>query len=232
VVRGLSSLALVAVVCCGGTHIVLPAEFADDMDRLAAEGDWGAAAGGDEEAFEIGPYKIDGVTRGLTISEGFDKFENFEPAPKGAYRYSFAGGGAKKLAGKCAVRAPKETKRLDGTVIAERELSLACTCERGGDIVARVFVEDLAGEYGGPLVVRDVEAQATGVYKLDNGEQLKDRPAGYRIEDASGPVAAAEVLPGAGHVWIKRGLEEPGRREMMCVLAGLMLWIWPEQQKD
>ena len=223
---------LVAVVGCGGPQMARPDGFKEEMDKLKTEGRDGPTLDGADEAYTFGPYTVDGVKRNVKTSEGFDLFEGFEPAEAGAFRFSLKGGGEKKLSGRCAERAAKKSEALDGTVTKERELSLACVCEAGGDQVASAFVEDLAGEFGGPVIASGVDAQVTGVYELDNGERVRGQPAGYRIDDSSGPVAAAGVLPGETRVWIKSGLEEPDRRRMACILAGLMLWFPPRPEQD
>jgi hypothetical protein len=226
---GLGALAWLAVAGCGGAKIALPVEFDDGMDQLVTDGRNGDARDGTKDAIEIGPYTIDGVKRGLSGSKGFEAFDGFEAIDKSGYSFSLAGGGKQKLSGKCAMPAAKPPKEGEAATPTDERPALACVCELGGKTVARVLVEDLAGEYGGPLVVGDVDARAVGVYKLRSGDKLVGRPAGYEVDDATGAVAAVEVLPGSSHVWIKKRLLEPGRRGLMCTLAGLMLWIRPDQ---
>jgi len=232
--RGLSTLAVLAVVGCGGARIALPDEFNVGMDQFVTDGRSGGIKDGVEDAIEIGPYAIDSVKRNLSISKGFEVFAHFEAAPSSGYSFSFAGGGKQKLAGKCAVPVGKKTGEGDADsppAPTEERAPLACTCELEGKSVAHVMVEDLAGEYDGPLVVGDAEAHATGIYKLRSGAKQKGRPVGYEISDANGAVAAVEVLPGTAHVWIKKRLQEPGRRGLMCTLVGLMLWVPPDKGK-
>ena len=73
----------------------------------------------------------------------------------------------------------------------------------------------------------DIEAKVIGSYELDNGESVKGRPVGFRVEDTDGVVAACGVMPGESTVWFRKGLEEPGQRRMACALSGLMLWVPP-----
>ena len=227
-----SQVALVAVAGCGGPHIKVPAEYDEGMDLLTADGRDDFTEDGAEEEYQLGPYRIHGVQRNLSGLKGFDMFEGFEPDKKGGYRYSLSGGGAHKLTGKCAIRSAQADKELDGSLTTQEQASLGCTCEAKNKSVAHVFVEDLAGEYGGPLVVGNQQARATGVYRLDNDDKVKGRPAGYIIEDTEGAVAAADVLPGEGHVWVKQGIEEPSRRRLVCAIAGLMLWPTKPQAAD
>lgn len=222
-----AALVLVTVASCGVPHMALPKEFKRDMAQLTTDGRKGGAG----SEFELGPYKVESIERRLSNTEGFDVFENFEPATRGGYRFSLSRGGKGKLSGKCAPPEPKKNVDLDGSVIVKEESSLACVCEQKGKEVARLFLEDLGGEYGGPLVVGEVQARATGIYKLDNGEK-QPRPAGYRVDDDSGPVSALDVLSGEARVWLKNGLEEPGRSRLVCAMVGLMLWTPPARRQE
>jgi hypothetical protein len=225
---GFIGVALATTTACGGQRVKLPSDFDKGMDHFVTDGRDGPSETGEDEEYELGPYLVKGVKRNLTIDQGWDIFEDFEPARKSGYRYSLSGGGSKKLTGKCAEQAPKKTKKLDGTVETEEEEGVACICELSGAIAAQVRVRDLAGEYGGQLNVADALANVVGIYRLVDGERIKGRPAGYSAEDENGALAAIETLPGEAHVWLKRRLKEPGRRRLVCALAGLMLWF-PEE---
>jgi len=221
--------AAVSVAGCGKVHMAAPEGYDTGMDRLTTVG----RADTDDETgagFKLGPYKIGDVKRNQSIQKGFDDIKDFKPAKKGGFRYELAGGADGKLDGQCMPRAIKKKSRLDGSIDVEDEKpTLGCTCALNGDTVAHLFVEDLAGEYGGPVIVGDVQARALGTYKLENGDELDELPAGYRIWDGHGAVAAAEVVTGEAHVWLKEGLLEPDRRRIVCVMAGLMLWERPDQ---
>jgi len=217
-------LALGAVAGCGGRHMALPAGFDDGMDQYATDGRRGKASDGVDDPIGLDPYQIEAVKRDLSGSQGFEMFEGFEAAEKSGYSYRL-GGGKKKLTGKCAERAPQKLTDVDGSVTVKEQWGLACSCERDGKSVAHAFVEDLGGEYGGPVVVGPATAKLTGVYSLSNGDKLKGRPAGYTVEDENGAIAAVEVLPGEARLWLRHGLEEPGRTRLVCTLVGVMLWV-------
>jgi len=232
VLRMASQVALVVVAGCGGPHIKVPAEYDKGMDLFTADGRDDFTEDGAEEEYTLGPYRIHSVQRNLSGLKGFGMFEGFKPDKKGGYRYSLSGGGAHKLTGKCAMRSAQQEAELDGSLMTQEQASLGCTCEAKNESVAYVFVEDLAGEYGGPLVVGSQQARATGVYRLDNDDKVKGRPAGYLFEDTEGPVAAADVLAGEGHLWLKKGIKEPSRRRLVCAIVGLMLWPTEPQEAD
>jgi hypothetical protein len=227
VLRVVTGVALVAVVGCGGRHMAPPKGFDDGMDKYTTDGRRGNASDGVDDPIQLDPYQIEAVQRNLSGSQGFEMFEGFAALEKSGYSYRL-GGGKKKLAGKCAERAPQKMTDVDGSVTVKEQLGLACSCERDGKSVAHAFVEDRGGEYGGPLVVGPAQAKLTGVYGLSNGEKVKGRPAGYTVEDENGAVAAVEVLPGEASLWVKHGLEEPGRTRLVCALVGVMLWL-PEK---
>jgi hypothetical protein len=230
VLRVVCGMALVAAAGCGGRHMALPEGLDDGMDKLTTDGRRGDDTDGVDDPIDLGPYQIEGVHRGLSESKGFEMFSEFQAAEKSGYSYRLTGS-KKKLSGKCAARAPQKSTDVDGSVTVKHQLGLACSCELEGKSVAHAFVEDLGGEYGGPLVVGPVEAKLTGIYGLSNGDKLKGSPAGYRVDDEAGAVAAVDVLSKEGRFWIKRGLEEPGRSRLVCTLVGVMLWLPDKSEK-
>ena len=203
-----------------------PDDFTEGKVEYETDGRSGDASEGEDAEFEFGPYSVSGVRRNLDVSsEELGELEDFEPADKRGFTFLLGGGGKTKLRAHCAERAAKETKALDGTVTkVEEEPPFACACDEAGTNVAKLFVEDLAGEYNGPLTVGGVDARVVGVYILANGDLRRGRPLGYRIEDSEGIVAGADVGSGESRVWFRKHLEEPNRRQIACALAGLMLW--------
>lgn len=211
---------------CGGAQMAAPSDFSDGKVEYETDGRTGTATEGEDADFEFGPYQVTAVERNLTLSDELKDFNDFKAADKRGFTFLLGGGGKTKLRGHCAERAPKENKALDGTVTVEaEEPPLACACEEAGSTVTDMFVEDLAGEYNGPLNVGGIEARVVGAYTLENGDLRRGRPLGYRIEDSEGTVAAADVGEGESRVWFRKHLEEPSRRQIACALAGLMLWV-------
>jgi hypothetical protein len=205
-----------------------PTDFGDGKVEFETDGRAGDESQGEDAAFSFGPYSVSDVERELTPREGFENLEGFEPAKGRGFSFLFAGGGKTKLRGTCAEREAKGDKKLDGTVEVKKERTpaFACTCMNAGKTVTEIFTEDLL-DITGPLVIGGVEAKVIGSYELDNGETVKGRPVGFRVEDPDGVVAAAGVMPGESSVWFRKGLEEPGQRRIACGLAGLMLWVPP-----
>lgn len=230
---GAISAALVLVAGCGRPHMAVPTDFVDDRIEFETVGRAGDDSEGEDALFEFGPFKVSGVKRNLTIDDGFENLEAFEPAKQRGFRFKLAGGGKTTLEGQCSERAPRRTKDLDGSITVEQDApSLACTCKSSGTAVTQLFVEDLAGQYGGPLIIGDVGARVVGGYKLDSGERLQGRPAGFRVEEPDGTVAAAGILPGEAHVWLSTRLDKVDRQRIACALAGLMLWVPPPVSED
>jgi hypothetical protein len=211
-----------ALLGCGGPSLKAPSDLGKDLKVATTKGRKGTTKTGG--GFAFGPYRVEDVQRAWSNPKPFEVFEKFTPKTGAGYRYRFAGGGEKSLQGKCAVPEPEELHELDGTVtVKEQDQTLACVCLLGDQLEARLFVEDLAGEFGGPLIVRDVELRATGLYQLSNG-QKHPVPAGYQIDSEDGPVAGVEVLPGKARVWIRKDLKSQDERALSCALAGLLLY--------
>lgn len=220
---GLVGLLCASLVGCAGPRLKVPSDLGEDMDVLVTKGRQGTDGRG-SKGFSFGPYRVEEIQREWSSKSAFESFEGFTPLKDGGYRYRFAGAGEKSLTGMCAVPAPEKTKELDGSVtITERDATIACLCQIGKKTEASVFVEDLAGEFGGPVVVRDVELRATGLYQLQKGGK-HPVPAGYQIDSEDGPVGGVEVLPGKARVWIREGLRKPDQRALACALSGLMLF--------
>ncbi|MBN2196816.1 MAG: hypothetical protein JW751_28680 [Polyangiaceae bacterium] len=200
----------------------VPSDLDKDMEVHTTKHRRGVTKNGG--GFEFGPYRVDEVKRKWSNEKGFDVFENFTPEKDAGYRYHFEGGGDRSMTGKCAIPAPEKVSELDGTVtVKERDAAIACLCELGSKLEAQLFVEDLAGEFGGPVIVRNVELFAHGIHTLANGDKVK-APAGYQIDADDGPVGAVEVLPGKARVWIRDDLKKADSRALSCALAGLMLF--------
>jgi hypothetical protein len=208
--------------------LAAPTDFSDGRLEFETDGRSGDESEGEDAAFTFGPYSVSDVERGLTPAEGFENLEDFEPAKDRGFSFLFSGGDKTKLRATCAERKPDEEKKLDGSVVIEKERtpSFACVCVQAGQTVTQMFTEDLL-DITGPLLIGNVEAKVIGSYELDNGQALKGRPAGFRVEDPDGIVAAVGVMPGETGVWFRKGLEEPGQRRIACALAGLMLWVPP-----
>lgn len=233
----LGTLAL-ATTACGGAQVAKPDDFGEKTQRLETVGRDGDASEGEDAAFDLGPYSVRGVDRGLTFKGGFDDLDGFRPAPQRGYRFELRSRrkGSTTLQGKCSERAAKTIEDLDGSrKVIEEEAALACICEEPGTALTRFYVEDLGGQYGGPIAVAGVSGRVVGAYELDDGDRLVGRPAGFRIEDQEGTVAAGGILPGDTRVWIRQRLAEEDKQRLVCALAGLMLWVppaWPEPAED
>ncbi len=222
---------------CGTAAMRAPTDFDPGQVEFETDGRDGEASEGEDAAFTLGPYQVGDVRRNLSLKKsGFDGVDGFVPAKKRGYRFAVTGGGEKELTGECSEAALQTTEELDGSLsVTEDDASLACICAAAGIPVTRLFVEDIAGQYAGPFSVGGVGARVVASYELENGDRLVGRPAGFRVEDEKGTVAAAGILPGDVSVWVREGLVEPERSQLVCGLVGLMLWVpraWPEPKED
>jgi hypothetical protein len=220
-----SALSVFVLAGCGGAGMKVPSDFGEGMKEMSTKGRGSKVAS--EKGFEFGPYSVSDVERGESSKSGWDVIDGFAPAREGGFRYHFAGGADRSLIGKCA---PAKGEKAGEFSIGDELEAVGCTCQKGTESVAHLFVEDLAGEYAGPVVVGDVEVRATGIYRLANDKQLKV-PAGYRVDDEGGAVGGVQVLPGKSTAWIRGDLRKLDRQGLACLFAGLMLYI-PSQKKD
>ena len=234
----LVAVTLLAAVGCGGSTMAAPTDIGEKMLTLHSDGRDGDASEGEDASFDLGPYQIRGVKRDLTFKRGFDDLDGFKPAAQRGYRFKVKASGREKLeyTGHCAERAKKTIEDVDGSVsIIEEDAALACVCEGLGTDESRFYVEDLGGQYLGPISIGGVSARVVASYELDNGGKLEGRPAGFRVEDEEGTVAAADVLPGDSEVWLRGSVGVQDQARLVCALVGLMLWVppaWPEPDED
>ena len=68
--------------------------------------------------------------------------------------------------------------------------------------------------------------QVKAIYDREGGMSAGG-PAGYRV-DGQSPTAAVDVL-GPGRVWLAKDIAPQQRTDVICVLAGLMLYQPPKK---
>lgn len=217
--------AVALAACGGGVHMALPQDLGDTMEHFETEGRGDTVS--EEDGFTFAGYTVAHVTRGESSAKGFEVIDGFTPAKDRGYRYDFTGAG-KPLVGKCAELAPKKAGEFSSH---GEDVAIGCTCQAGTQSRGHLFLEDLAGAYGGPVVVGNVEVNAASIKDLSNGKKL-GAPAGYRLDDENGAVGAVEVIPGEAGVWLRSDLKKADRDALACLYAGLMLYVPPAAAKD
>ncbi|HEY6879348.1 MAG TPA: hypothetical protein VI299_15080 [Polyangiales bacterium] len=199
-------LVLGLLAACAGSSMRTPADVAAGSDALRASDRerWGVRKGRD--SFQLGAYRVQDVERDPVTQSGYSVFGFGNRKLSVDYRYTFVDG-ARTQSGQCRQEQDRASTRYKGKV--------SCHCEPASDAITVDIGRDAkpgALELGGQhYVVRPLHERESG--------RTTDEPLGYRI-DGEAPLGAVEL---EGGMWLRRGLSDPERSTLSCVLAGLML---------
>jgi len=180
------------------------------------------------EAFELGPYRIQNVDRdwateaSVTAPPGFSYSTTNSRARTGGFTFEFVTS-EEIVTGVCetwsAIEREATTYRVRAaeTVVAYR---LVCSCSSGGriDLVRAVDRFGLSGrlsQYDRVFTVHEVhetEGDAPGW-----GQTL-----GFAFDAVEGPIGAVQVLS-PSRVWLKADLAAADKADLSCLAAGLIL---------
>jgi hypothetical protein len=184
-----------------------PTDVASSSDVLNASDrrQWGVTQG--RGSFSMGPYRIEDVQRHPVTQSGYSVFGFGSRKLMVGFEFAFSDG-ASHREGYCEQEQDKATTSYSG--------KLACRCGAPGTDSFNVEIGRDAKT--GTLTLGGQSYRMTPLYQRQSGKSVKE-PLGYRI-DGERPLGAVEL---EGRVWTARGMEEPTRAQLVCMLAGLML---------
>jgi hypothetical protein len=220
----LSAASAVGAVGCSVAHMALPGDFTGHTQVLAARDRSSGSGALVNESFELGPYGVRDVKRDWASVDEATTGDVTRRETTSSYFYVLKTADV-HLEGRCTGRSGgAETQLGDGWSLSS-SVRARLECECGP--VASLKIEHDEGSVVGTLTHRSRVYDLRAVTALEDGSTQSD-PAGYRV-DGDEPLAAVDVQH-PGRVWLKPDTDEPGRAELTCLLAGLMLYQLPRER--
>jgi hypothetical protein len=225
-----------ALAACHLARLAVPSDVAAATEVVDVKNRSGATGMFANEDFEIGAYRVRGVDRSATSSTRWSVGTTTRSDYDGGYAFRLEGGEA-PLEGECryaGARTSAKDALFGGTVSVGRE-SLDCAC--GADVRFGVQSGGSAsvpipnGEQSrltGHLVLGDRSLKVRSLHGYEGGATVSE-VAGYRV-DADASFAAVEVLT-PGRVFLPRELAPADRARLTCLLAGMILYVAPNDRR-
>jgi hypothetical protein len=214
------------VAGCGSARMVVPTDVAPATEEVPVQGRSQATGLFVNEDFKIGPYAVAHVSRGGKSSSKFSVLGASQGSSETGYSFDLAQG-SDSVHGECVAETSEGGVSL-GSLTAMRSMAkLGCACGNDAAPAASVVMQATSSsDYGGTLKAHDASYQVKAINDREGGLSAGG-PAGYRV-DGQGVTAAVDVL-GPGRVWLGKGLDEQQRKDVTCVLAGLLLYQPPKK---
>lgn len=227
---------VIAGAGCSALRMVPPADVEATSDALEATERSSFTGAWVDESFRVGPYRVAKVDRDWDHASGWS-------AGLGADEEGGLGYGKESIRSAFAFEfeEPERTETLPASCksldtekglslgklgkFSSRDFNLRCTCGSG---LSAVTLE-LGGEPNDPtgrIALRGANFEVTPVHET-NASSTFD-PAGFRVDQDGQPVAAVEVLR-PGRIWLSKALLQEERRQLGCLLAGVMLYVQPSE---
>jgi hypothetical protein len=206
--------------------MVVPPDIGPATEEVHVDGHTQSSGLFVKEDFKMGDFAVANVSRGGKSTSTFGAFGGFKSSSETGYSFDLKQG-ADSLHGECVSEASEGGFSLGAFTASNKMAKLGCAC--GNDAapgVSVVMSASTTSDYGGAMKAHDATYQIKAIYDRQ-GSLSSGGPAGYRI-DGPGVIAAVDVL-GPGQVWIAKGLADQQRKDVTCVLAGLMLYKPPKK---
>ena len=232
---------LVGGAGCSTLQMVPPADVAADSDLLEPEGRSGWSGLFVDETFKIGPYEIADVDRdwnkgsgssfGLVSGEDADGNSRYalgytSSSVKTGFAYKVKEG-AEALPARCASATEREHVTV-GLRFGSEESRFLCTCGDGAGAATLEMKDDGRRKYQGRILLDRGALTVTSIHEAEGAAWDLREPAGYVVDEAGRALAAVDVL-NKGRIWLGRSLHPTERRQVACLLTGLMLYEHPDE---
>lgn len=222
------ALASVGFGACTPLRMAAPSDVQAESEAFEAKGrSWGSGLLVDE-SFQIGPFSVKEVDRSATSGRGTSRLERvgwfaFQRTDReelqGGYAFQFQEGEA-GLRAECRTFTSRKTSSRGSWEVSEQSSRLACACA-GGNSEATLDLHLSGREPTGTVTLAGRTLEMTSI-RSTKGTWDTAEPVGFRVDGPQGPVGAVEVLR-PGQLWLSRKLDAEERRELACLLAGVML---------
>jgi hypothetical protein len=215
------TIACTVVGGCAAPRMLVPPDIAPATDPMAVQGYSNSSGMLVNEDFKIGDFAVSHVSRGGKSTSKFGAFGGFKSDSSAGYSFDLVSG-AQSLHGECSIEESESGFTLGALTTSKTMTRLGCACGNEGSPAASVVMSaGNSGDYGGSLKVADATFEVKAIRDREGG-MSGGNPAGYRV-DGQGVTAAVDVIA-PGRVWLAKGLADPQRTNVTCILAGLMLY--------
>jgi hypothetical protein len=221
--------AVLGTVGCASLRMVPPQDVAGTSDVFEATGRSPMSGALVDESFRIGPYAVaaverDGQTSGRTSSGEASLVGTFLRVSRddirNGYAYRFQEG-PDALAGRCeALTERKEVAIGERNQVTTLESTLVCTCGSGDGAAKLVLGHAGTGPCGQVTLARGTLDVMP--VRETNAAWRVTKPAGFLVGKGPDAIGAVEVLR-PGRLWVSKALDAAERRQLGCLLAGVML---------
>ena len=210
------------VLACAAPQLKLPAEISERCTLLEVKSRsrWGSFV---DESFKLGDYAVGDVDRdgGASSSSTSGSASQQRQSSSGSYSLT---DGKSKLRGKCNSKEQVDTVKLFKQLRTQSENgSTKCECQ-GNDQKASMLLAGDGRRFEGTL---QTGKASYAVSSLDLDFIVEGIPAGLRV-DGDGAVGALDFMF-PGKVWLDPALDDGERRQIACLLAGVLLYPLPLQ---
>lgn len=213
---------------CTPLRMAAPSDVQADSEVFEAKGRAWASGTLVDESFRLGPFSVEGVERGATHGRASTSYERVgflalrqteHEELQGGYSYRIVEDGAEVRA-ECRSFTSRKKSSQGRWEVSEQASRLACEC--AGDDGTSTLELHLSGRNPqGTLTLGERTLEVKSV-RTATGALAPAEPVGFRVDGADGPVGAVEVLR-PGRIWPSRKLGAAERRNLACLLTGVML---------
>jgi hypothetical protein len=221
-----TGIVLAGSVGCGAAHMAVPPDIGPATEEVPVQGRSQASGMFVNEDFKIGDFAVAHVSRGGKSTSKFGALGGFKSSSETGYSFDLVRG-ADTLHGECVSEASEGGFSLGSFTASNKMAKLGCGCGNDAAPAASVVMSSsTTSDYGGTLTAHDATFQVKAINDREGG-MSSGGPAGYRV-DGQGVTAAVDVL-GPGRAWLAKGLADPQRTDVTCVIAGLLLYQPPKK---
>jgi hypothetical protein len=220
-------------VGCASLRMVPPQDVAAKSEVFEATGRSLMSGSLADESFHLGPYAVAAVDRdwerssstssGATSIDGTSLGFSSDSIQTG-YAYQFQEG-ADALAARCASFTDRKNLAIGKrNQLTSQDSTLVCTCGVG-DGAAKLVLEKKRKGHGGQVTLARGTLDVTAVRETTAAWKVSE-PAGFLVGKGPDAIGAVEVLR-PGRIWVSKALDATERRQLGCLLAGVMLYNEP-----
>ena len=214
---------------CTTMRMKPPADLTAASDEFAVTGR--SAFGGmlADESFVLGPYRVAEVDRDWTHANrhgaGEDEVGYQSTDSRTGFGFRFSEG-EEALPAQCSQSTHESGYNFGKSALSSSATDLLCTCGVG-EAASRLELGTARKGPAGRVTLARGTYEVHAVHEVDGAWNVS-APAGYRVGKPGEPLGGVEVLR-PGRVWLAKGLDAGERRQLACLLAGLMLFQEPSE---